>query len=370
MASQEKPDLLRVLSAAGVDVSNDRGKQSFQTWCPFHGDSPRSHDGKPGRPNLHVRLDRQTFKCYRCGVHGDVYDFIGMKIYGDGWDPKNKEQFKQAIRELENLLNVSLSRPYPAIRSSVKKEDLPPPPIRIADREKTELQTLTFAASVYYATLFMPQRKPALKYLEGRGIRRETIDAFRIGWATGNSLSLSLLLYPKAMKENAEKASLFNDTGREYFFRRIIIPDRGRDGLIYYMTGRSLEKEPKIRYLGLRGGKTIWGIHRIRKDERVFLVESPMDALSLWQCGFQAIAVQGTDFDTQWDSQLMEIPALVILPQNDQPAEDTLTGPRSWTARLPHAIVRRIPKTYKDINDILMAGGTEGLKAVIDQITQ
>jgi len=370
MNKSEKPDLMRVLTAAGVDVSSAGGKQSFQTWCPFHGDSPRSHDGRPGRPNLHVRLDRQTFKCYRCGVHGDAWDFVGMKIYGEGWDPRNKDQFKQAVREMESLLNVSLSRPYPVVQSPVKKEDLPPPPIRVADREKTELQTLTFAASVYYSSLFMAQGKQALRYIEGRGITRKTIDAFRIGWATGSSLSLSLMLYPPAMKENAERAKLFNDTGREYFFKRLIIPDRGRDGQVYYMTGRSLEKEPKIRYLGLRGGKSMWGIHRIRKDEKVYLVESPMDALSLWQCGLQAVAVQGTDFDTQWDSQLLEIPALVILPQNDQPAEDTITGPRSWTSRLPHAAVQRIPKSYKDINDILQACGTEGLQDIIEKHDQ
>jgi DNA primase len=363
----EKPDLLRVLNAAGVDVSANWGKASFQTWCPFHGDSPRSQDGKPGRPNLHVRLDRQTFKCYRCGVHGDVYDFIGLKLYGNGWDPKNKEQFKQAVRELETLLQTTLTRPYPAAGRRIQKADPAPPAVRIRDREKTILQTLTFAASVYYAAIFMPEGRQALGYIEGRGITRETIDAFRIGWATGKALSLALMLYPRSMRENAEKAQLFNDTGREYFFKRLILPDRGRDGLVYYMTGRSLEKDPQIRYLGLRGSKSLWGMNRIRKDERVFLVESPMDALSLWQCGYQAVAAQGTDFDPQWDARLLEIPGLVILPQNDRAGEDTLAGPRSWTARLPHAVVRRIPKAYKDINEILMEGGNEGLQAVLAQ---
>jgi DNA primase len=365
MSKTEKPDLLQVLRAANVDVSEAGRKQTFQTWCPFHGDSPRSKNGKPGRPNFHVRLDRQTFTCYRCGVHGDSWDFVGLRLYGQAWDPKNKDMFKAAVREMENLLNVSLSRPYPAAQKQTKQEDLPPPPIRIADREKTELQTLTFAASVYYSSLFMPEGAPALKYIQGRGITRETIDTFRIGWATGKSLSLALLLYPPAMRRNAERAELFNK-GREYYFRRLIIPDRGRDGLVYYMTGRSLEKDPKIRYLGLRGGKSMWGLHRIRKEEKVFLVESPMDALSLWQCGFQAVAVWGTHFDTQWDSKLLEIPGLIILPQNDQAGEDTLAGPRAWTDRLPHAKVQRIPKSFKDMNDILKEAGTEGLREIIN----
>jgi DNA primase len=388
---KDKPDLYRVLQACGVDLQNAYGKQTFDIWCPFHGDTPTSRDGKPGRPNLHVRLDRQSWKCYRCDRGGDVFDFVGMKTYGDGWNSRDKTQFKEVVRTIEGLLQITLSKPQPyPFSAKTKKEDEAPPPIRIQDRAEAALNVITFAAMAYNNCLLeQPAGKQALTYIRGRGISDKTLRNLLIGWAPGNLLSQTLSMYPPEMRDLAAAADLLRDDGSDYFRQRMIIPDRGRDGIVYYMTGRSLKKDDKLRYLGLKGGKTIWGIHRVSKQDVVFMVESPMDAVSLWQCGYQAVAVQGTGFDSQWDAQLLSLPSLVIIPQNDKAAMDSLgvrmtwkddlpakegqgdeagtrKPPPGWAERLPHAHIRRIPATYKDVNDILKDAGEDELKRVVE----
>jgi DNA primase len=39
----------------------------FKAICPFHNDS---------RPSLDIDPQRQRYKCWSCGAHGDVFNFV------------------------------------------------------------------------------------------------------------------------------------------------------------------------------------------------------------------------------------------------------------------------------------------------------
>ncbi len=79
-----KPDLLYVMQQAGVDVSRATGRKSLTVRCPFHADR--------GRPNLAVWPETGRWRCFRCDVGGDVFDFVGMLIYGMSWNARERRR--------------------------------------------------------------------------------------------------------------------------------------------------------------------------------------------------------------------------------------------------------------------------------------
>ena len=58
--------------------------------CPWHNDH---------NPSLEVNPERQSFKCWVCGVGGDVFDFV-MKI--------ERVEFPEAFRMLAERAGVTL----------------------------------------------------------------------------------------------------------------------------------------------------------------------------------------------------------------------------------------------------------------------
>lgn len=72
--------------------SNRPLKESSPIICPFHSET---------EPSFYYHAQKNRFKCFGCGVGGDVID---LHIY---WSAKNgrKIDFKQAVTELYDELN-------------------------------------------------------------------------------------------------------------------------------------------------------------------------------------------------------------------------------------------------------------------------
>ena len=64
-AITNKPDILDVVQAEGLEF-RQRGRY-FRVSCPFHSEKT---------PSFYVDAERQRFKCFGCGVSGDVIDFV------------------------------------------------------------------------------------------------------------------------------------------------------------------------------------------------------------------------------------------------------------------------------------------------------
>jgi len=65
-----KPDIINIITREGVELK----QKGVNHWglCPFHSEKTPSFAVNPGK---------QKFKCFGCGVYGDVIDFIQMR-YG------------------------------------------------------------------------------------------------------------------------------------------------------------------------------------------------------------------------------------------------------------------------------------------------
>lgn len=160
------------------------------------------------------------------------------------------------------------------------------------------------ASHWYHEALFSPAGNEALLYLQNRGISRETIDNFGLGFAS-NSLELKKFLLAQGFDKNfLIESGLFVNESRDKFLGRVMFPISNSMGNPVAFTGRILrDGEPK--YLNSPASKIfdkssiLYGLHlakqTISKSGEVFVVEGQMDTISLHQAGItNAVGISGT----------------------------------------------------------------------------
>jgi DNA primase len=150
-----------VVARYGVELK--RQGRAMVGRCIFHPDS--------GGPNLYIYADSESWRCYRCGIGGDVLAFV-MHAEDIG--------FREAVDRLSGGHHGPVRttpRPPPAPHQGSKG-----PNARTAD----EFAVLQAATNFYHSNLLAEPR--ALDYLAQRGISLATARQYRLGYAAGNQL--------------------------------------------------------------------------------------------------------------------------------------------------------------------------------------
>lgn len=290
-AVQQIKERLNILDIVGQYVELHRAGKHFKGRCPFHNEKS---------PSFHVSPDRGTYHCFGCGVGGDIFSFI-QAIDG--------VEFKEALKTLAQKANVEL---------------VPEAPEKRTEREK--LVAILEAATAFYEAE-LEKNIEAKAYLEKRGVSKETIKKWRIGYAPGpptggwrevkNHLNTigyqDDLLYKAGLIKGA-------DAGKEAFdvFRdRIMFPLRDAGGKIVAFSGRILHPDDKApKYVNspetelFHKSELLYGYdfakHHLRQLPFWLLVEGQFDVVMSHQCGYAtALAVSGTAF-TLHHAQLLE----------------------------------------------------------------
>lgn len=340
---KEKPDLLEVMKAAGVDVSSITGRKQGMCRCPFHNDQ--------GKPNMAVYTLTGRFICFRCGTGGDVYDFVGLQEYGDSWNNRDRTMFIEVLKKLSDK-NI----PMVPINTEVAK---------VAPEAQVEVyHILSLAERIYNLALTSPVGDEARKYLASRKIDTETIRKLKLGFAAPGALAGQLIAYPKKLETAAVDAGLYYE-GREWLQGRVIFPDITDKGVVKHMVGRSLIPKASLRYMSLPGlSKTLYRLGACNKKLNIIVTESMIDTVNLWQMGFQGVGVNGTGLPSHLEAELVSFPRIYFLPQNDDAGRD---GVERWKKIVPHGITLNIPykSDEKDVNDLVCRYGLEKTKEII-----
>lgn len=253
--------------------------RNFVGLCPFHMEKT---------PSFTVTPDRQMFYCFGCGEGGGVFTFL-MKI--------GQMTYPEAVRHLAKKTGVAI-------------------PERISQKERQEvgyreqlIRINEMAAGYYARNLVSPSGKEALAYLRKRGLREETVKAFRLGFALNGWHHLrDFLEKEKVSLESAEKAGLLvpGKDGRLYdrFRGRLIFPVEDLSGRVIAFGGRIVDAgEPKYLNSPESGvyvkGRNLYALNRaketIRRQDRVIIVEGYFDLISLWNAGItHVVATLGT----------------------------------------------------------------------------
>src|SRR6195256_650060 len=265
---KQQADIVRVV---GEYVRLKKSGQNFTGLCPFHAEKS---------PSFAVHPTKQIYHCFGCGVGGDVFKFV-MEM--------EKCAFPEAIRIVAEKCGISIPRP---------KERSP------EERKENQQRTVLVEMHREAQTFFVKQLegtlegKAARAYLEDRGLDKDALARFGIGYApSGGDLLLRHLKSKYAEKLLAESGLIARDhSGRLFdrFRRRITFPISNEGGKIVAFGGRALgDDQPK--YLNspetpiYSKSNLLYHLDRakeaLRRSDFAVLVEGYMDAIAVARAG-------------------------------------------------------------------------------------
>src|SRR5215470_13491086 len=264
------------------------GAQNFTGLCPFHQEKT---------PSFSVHITRQWFHCFGCGVSGDVFTFV-QKI--------ENITFPEALRLIAQKLDIKLPKMDYSSPHEAQEAKLRGQLIEMHDR----------ACHFFENELRRPEAAHARNYLAGRGLKEETIKAFRIGYAPEMGFVLRDRLKSEFSEDLQRASGLFSwksdtDAATMYsrFRNRIMFPIANEHGKIVAFTGRTLSTDEKAgpKYLNspetaiYSKSRVLYNLDKakeaIRALKYTILVEGQMDCISVYSAGFHnVIASSGTAF--------------------------------------------------------------------------
>ncbi len=272
-----------------------RSGRQWKGCCPFHGEKT---------PSFYVYEDGH-YHCFGCGAHGDAIGFI-MQSEGAG--------FMEAVERLAAEAGLEVPKPSPEAAAT--------------EQRRLDLAAVLEAAQAsFHRRLFLPEGRPAMDYLRGRGLSEPTIHRFGIGWSgEGRGAVAADLGRDGVTQEQLVDAGLMrrdDETGRAFdlFFNRVMFPIRDRRGRVISFGGRILgDGQPK--YVNgpetalFSKRRTLYALDLAREAVRggapLVVVEGYMDVIGLAQAGIGgAVAPLGTALT---EEQLEELWRLVPAP--------------------------------------------------------
>jgi DNA primase len=242
--------------------------------CPFHQEKT---------PSFSVNQARQFYKCFGCGVAGDVLKFV-MEIDG--------LTFPETLKLLADRHGIPM-----------------PKRTEYADAESKQraalLEIHEIAAGVFRESLRAQQGGEARAYLNGRGVSPEMVETFGVGFAeSGGQTLVRRLTQGNFTTEQLEASGLVRkrDNGSGYFdsFRgRLMFPIHNESGKVIAFGGRSMREEDQPKYLNspetpiYRKTSVLYNLHRardgMRRSNRVVLVEGYMDVIGVYAAGVKEV---------------------------------------------------------------------------------
>ncbi len=242
-------------------------------------------------PSFFVNDQKGFYHCFASGEHGDIFKFV-MSTEG--------LSFPEAVERLAQEAGVTL--PKADARDEVR-----------ADLRERLMSACEAAAAFFIAQLAGPAGAEARRYVtEKRGLRRETIERFRIGYAPASKSALKDHLGQRGFSvEEMVSAGLLiagDDIPVPYdrFRNRVMFPIADLKGRIVAFGGRALEAgEHTPKYLNspetplFHKGHMLYNAHQARAaahdKDRVIAVEGYMDVVALTEGGFaESVAPLGT----------------------------------------------------------------------------
>ena len=273
-------------SVVGRYVLLKRSGGNLWGLCPFHSEKT---------PSFSVNPAKGIYKCFGCGKGGNAISFI-MEI--------EHLNYPEAIRHLGALYGVEI----PETTSSGND---------ISKDEKNRVyDILKEAAKFYYKSFNDPDiGKPAREYAAKRGLSKQTLDNFGIGYSPIAWNALYDHLKSKGYKdEELTNSGIFKKsekTGKPYdlFRGRLMFPIFDSFGKIIAFGGRALGDE-KPKYINSPDSLVydkrnhLYAMNFARKEQskQLIVVEGYMDAIAMHVAGFKnTVAALGTSFT---DNQL------------------------------------------------------------------
>ncbi len=313
-----------------------RAGANYKALCPFHQEKTPSFTVSPGR---------QTFHCFGCGVGGSVFRFVMDYEHVD---------FPSAVRKLAARVGITVVE---TSRGGAAEED------QQREARRLLLKLHAEAAEWFHNNLLKAQfAAPARDYLEQRGIHRQIIKNWQLGfapdrwdallkWALDRGYTRPQLLQSGLVKLRDE-----SDTRSEIYDRfrgRIMFPIHNDVGEVVAFSGRLLkDKEGAAKYLNspetplFRKGNVLFGLHKSKRAlieaNSAIVCEGQIDLISLFEAGItNVVAPQGTAF-TENQARILKRFVDEVVLCFDSDAAGAKAAERSLDALLQNNLIVRV----------------------------
>ncbi|MEQ2401383.1 DNA primase [Peptoniphilus hominis (ex Hitch et al. 2025)] len=268
-------DRADIVDLIGEYVDLKRSGSNYMGLCPFHSEKT---------PSFSVSPSKSIFKCFGCGVGGDVITFI-MK--------RENLNFPEAVEFLAEKYNVRLSE--------YKDEN------KEARDKRNRLYDINREAAMHFLNNLSSSPK-AQKYLRDRGLSDKTIRAYGLGYSKDSWTDLYDHLTKLGYKEEellnlnlVSKSKNGNYIDR--FRDRVMFPIINRNNKVIAFGARGFG-DAKPKYLNSREtpifhkGSNLFNMNIVSREssrQRIILVEGYMDVISLYNSGINySVASLGT----------------------------------------------------------------------------
>lgn len=287
---EEIRSAINIADIVGRHVALKPAGQNLKGLCPFH---------KEKTPSFTVSPAKGIYYCFGCHKGGDVFNFL-MELEG--------LTFPEAMSLLADEAGIKLApRSQDARYSPQTDHENEQPATSKDDLFKINNLALDF---YYRQTRHFPK---AIEYFLSRGLSKEIIRDFRLGYAPPGWSSFLDFAKSKGITGTAVAgaglAIVKQENGSVYdrFRDRIIFPIFDAAKRPVGFAGRGLTAEVLPKYLNspetplYQKSKILYGFHvtqqHVREKKSVIIVEGYMDFLALFQAGVKnVIATSGTAF--------------------------------------------------------------------------
>ena len=269
---------LKVSQVVGKTVQLKKRGKEFIGLSPFKNEKS---------PSFTVNDEKEFYHCFSSGEHGNIFDFL-MKTKSIG--------FGEAVRSLATEAGM---QPYRFSNFDKKKDN----------RFQTYKNIFEDYSKYFHQQLFNPNNKEALEYLLKRGIDKNTIEEFYLGYVPWQNNYYEELL-KKYSEEEINLTGLYykNDKNGKFtdrFNSRVTFPVNNVSGETIAFGGRIIRESKLAKYINspetefYKKGNMIFNLDKAKdlrsETDEVLIVEGYMDVVSVYSSGIKnVIANSGT----------------------------------------------------------------------------
>ena len=271
---------LKVSQVVGKTVQLKKRGKEFIGLSPFKNEKT---------PSFTVNDEKEFYHCFSTGEHGNIFDFL-MKTKSFG--------FGEAVKTLAAEAGM---QPY-RFSNFDKKKDL---------RFQNYKNIHKDYSDYFHKQLFVSNNREALDYLKKRGLKKEIMEEFQLGYVPWKN-DFYNDLSKKYSEEEISLTGLYyksDKTGEfiDRFNSRIIFPVNNIAGDKIAFGGRIIRDSKLAKYINspetefYKKGNIIFNLDKAKnlrsETNNVLIVEGYMDVVSVYASGIKnVIANSGTAF--------------------------------------------------------------------------
>lgn len=285
-----------IVDVIGEQIRLERKGKDFVGLCPFHDDR---------KPSMYVVPSKQIFHCFVCNTGGDAIRFVREF---------HKVEFVEALRFLAERAGIKLER--------WKRQDAGVGGLRAAMEGAVQF----FRSNLAHADTGAEARR----YIAGRAIDPETVEAFQLGYAPDGWDALVNAAAAKGLRHaDLEAAGVIaprEKAGGHYdrLRHRLVFPICDRLGRPIAFGGRRLRETDDPKYLNtpetplFDKSETLYGLHLSRQaiidKKQAVVVEGYTDVIACHQVGiYNVVGTLGTALTPKHVNQLRRFAERVVL---------------------------------------------------------